>query len=807
MPATIHWDYLPALNDPLFGREPSLWALDLAWTEQTWPIVVLVADSGLGKTGLVMEWLHRISQKQFGGAEWVFGWSFGGQSTPQDRQASADEFLHAGLKFFGKVADQYPDALARGERLATLMGKRRGLLVLDGLEPLQYPQSGGLRDLGMEAFLHGLASHNKGLCIVTTRTRLPPWLDAKGVQQSTLEPLTVQAGAALLASYPLQTTQKELEKVAGECNGHPLALHLLAAHLVTAHGGNIRRRHKLPLLPGDGAQGGLASRVLASQHIGLQGKSELALLYLLGLFDHPAPVEALQAVIGKTPLEGLPVRLPKLGSKEWLRAVAALRQRHLLAVTDPLACHPLVRAYFGAQFRTHHPAAWQEANRRLFDHFCTLPGQTLPDTQEGLLPLYRAIPHGCQAGLPQQALHAVYRTRIAREKEQYAIKKLGVYGLEVGAMAAFFAQPWSRPAAGLSETDVAYLLTQTAFGLWVGGCLQEAIQPYATLLMLRIQAQAWENAAITASNMGELSLLCTDLPQSIAFATLAVDLVDATGDAAYAIDFRTLCAEALHQAGGWEQAEALFHAAETRQGQRQPAFPLLHAVQGYRYNELLLAQKQYQRVWDRTQTTLTWDTEEIGLLGIALDQLALGQACIGLGVWQEAGVWLDRAVAGLWQAGSRHRIPSGFMARAGWHRRQQAWALARRDLDAAWENSQHGRMTLFDVPLHLEESELALAQGETAQARHHLAQAQGLIQQTGLFRFAEQADALGQQLGEPPAVWDRSVIEEQICEGMVDIFRQYFPPKPQGAREHPAWRFIHWLGSSLRPFLGGRQPH
>ncbi len=62
----------------------------------------------------------------------------------------------------------------RGERLAQLIRQNRTLLVLDGIEPLQYPptdksgQAGRLKDPGLEAIVQSLAADNPGLCIITT---------------------------------------------------------------------------------------------------------------------------------------------------------------------------------------------------------------------------------------------------------------------------------------------------------------------------------------------------------------------------------------------------------------------------------------------------------------------------------------------------------------------------------------------------------------------------------------------------------------------------------------------------------------
>ena len=124
--------------------------------------------------------------------------------------ASSDLFLKEALTFFGDDADKFAaspaGAFEKGQRLARIVGQRRGLLILDGLEPLQYaptsPTPGQLKDQGIAALLKGLAAAGHGLCIVTTRYSLP---DLRAFWQTTapevkLLRLSRDAGVHLLQS-------------------------------------------------------------------------------------------------------------------------------------------------------------------------------------------------------------------------------------------------------------------------------------------------------------------------------------------------------------------------------------------------------------------------------------------------------------------------------------------------------------------------------------------------------------------------------------------------------------------------------
>ena len=64
---------------------------------------------------------------------------------------------------------------------------------------------------------------------------------------------------------------------------------------------------------------------------------------------------------------------------------------------------------------------------------------------------------------------------------------------------------------------------------------------------------------------------------------------DRSGDAFQRMAMRTTHADALHQAGRRAEAEARFREAEQMQAERQPDYPLLYSLQGFRYCDLLLA--------------------------------------------------------------------------------------------------------------------------------------------------------------------------------------------------------------------------
>jgi hypothetical protein len=130
-----------------------------------------VAPGGVGKSALVWDWLRNMQGAGWPGADRVYGWSFYSQGTTE-RHTSADAFISAALERFGDVGPNAGSPWDKGERLARLIRKRRILLVLDGVEPLQWgpgPQEGVVKDPALATLLEKLGEENAGLCVITSR--------------------------------------------------------------------------------------------------------------------------------------------------------------------------------------------------------------------------------------------------------------------------------------------------------------------------------------------------------------------------------------------------------------------------------------------------------------------------------------------------------------------------------------------------------------------------------------------------------------------------------------------------------------
>ena len=784
---TIHSDRLPTVKGGFFGREVELQLLNNAWsgttpttvetqnlaslptpptTSTTTRIIQFIAPGGTGKTKLLRYWLDHTADIPV-----LIAWSFYSQGASEDKQTSATPFFSHAFEKLGSTRTTFTTEEDKGEHLADLLRRQRCVLVLDGLEPLQHAGSGmlgELKDRAIRQLLKSLAGRNNGLCIITTRIAVHELADRAAVISHDLQNLAPADGVKLLQSFGVKGKPTELGKAVREYGCHALALTLLGNVLRLRYQGDVQKRDTLKALvkPTGSKESRHAFKVMQAYAEWFAGEPELALLHLLGLFDHPIGQDVLQMLWDAQ----IPHLTAGIDEDEWLEAIASLREEHhLLSQHDSggdLDCHPLIREYFGGQLQAQQPQAWQQAHERLYEYYKALPENPLPDTLEEMQPLFSAVAHGCAAGLHQQALHEVYWPRVRREGEAYLVKKLGAFSDDLATVAHFFTTPWHTPAAGLTEGDKAVVLNWAGFGLRALGRLREALEPMQAAVDLFVKQENWKEAAANASNLSELQLTLGDVAQAVESGARSSRYADQSGDMFYRMAFRTTHADALHQAGDTAAALALFREAEQLQQEWQTAYPRLYSLRGFLYCDLLLAQGSTAEVLERAEQTLEWAKQvRVSLLSIALDQLTLGRAHLqqrllpstfGRGAGGEGLHWLDQAVAGLRIAGTLQYLPLGLLARAALHRHTRDFDRARQDLQEVFDIADGSGMRLHLTDYHLEMARLLVAEAksltptplpEVEGLQEHIAKAEKLIEATGYRRRDKELVELKQQTG------------------------------------------------------------
>lgn len=765
---------LPVTGPQVFGREKELDILDKAWVDEHTHIVTLVAWGGVGKTALVNHWLNLMEQIHYRGAQKVYGWSFYSQGAKEGTQASADEFFLETLTWFGDPGPEKGSNVDKARRLAQLVQKEKCLLILDGLEPLQYPPgklkefAGQFKDPGLKTLLKELSTGHPGLCVITTREKVTDISHKTGytVKEILLEQLTPDAGLQLLENLGIRGLKKEILAAVREYKGHALALTLLGNYIAVVYEGDIRKRDLIPALTEEEEKGGHARRVMESYERWLEGSPELDILYMMGLFDRPVPCGAAAALKEGSVIEGVTTNLQNLSHAQWQYALDRLRNLGLLArhcqlesENPVLDCHPLIREHFGQKLRQQNAEGWKAAHERLYHYYKDLPGKELPETLIEMEPLFAAVAHGCQAGLHQEVFDNVYCKRIQRDiNKVYCCKKLGAFGSDLAALSHFFEVPWSKPGQGLADGNKTDVLSWAAFDLLALGRMKEAIPPMQTALKSYITHKNWKAAATDAGNISGLILTLGEVSYAVDFAKEGVAFADRSRNDLVKVNSRTTLADALHQSGRLAEAEKLFIAAETIQKRVQPEFPFLYSLSCYLFCELLLGIGNYREVMARTLQTLEGEKKYGSLLSKALVKLSLGRAWLMQALekkknkkesntdFKAAKDYLDHAVDGLRKYGSQQHLPRGLLNRAAYYRIQEEFSNAGQDLNEALEIAKMGSMKLYLADYHLEAGRLCLAQQKIPEAKKHFNTAKEMIDKMGYHRRDQEVSDLDSEL-------------------------------------------------------------
>ena len=331
---------------------------------------------------------------------------------------------------------------------------------------------GVFHDRTMGDFMNRLAGQPwQGLAIVTSRQRLAELTahEGKAVRHLDVQTLEPADGAELLTSLGVTGPEEEMREASEEMKGHAFGLVLLGRYLVEVTGdSDINKRDQVKLLDADVRGSEKAKAMLQAYADRFGAKSaETSTLHLLGLFDRPAPLAALEKLVAGPVIPGLTEPFHKARTPRFETVLKRLEELKLItrppeAEVETVDGHPLVREHFGAQLQENSPEAWKQAHARLFEYFCAIPEDDQPDGEAGLLPLYQSLPHGVSAGRAQDALNEVYNRRISRGGEFYGTKQLGLYSTELAALAAFFPGGWQQaPSQEVTKPAQRYLLNLT----------------------------------------------------------------------------------------------------------------------------------------------------------------------------------------------------------------------------------------------------------------------------------------------------------------------------------------------------------
>ena len=743
---------LPITARKLFGRRREIQTFRRDWESEQIRMLSVVAYGGTGKSALVNTWLHDMQQRDYGGARRVLAWSFYSQGT-KENLVSADLFISTALSWLGDESPPSLNLWARGLRLAGLIKRHRFLLVLDGLEPLQYPMSaslvgGQLTDDSIRALLEELAKPDwEGLCLITTRVPLTDLgrfqvdrddpADQGTVDRLDLENLNEDDAADLLEHLiGTEADYRDLRAAVREVDCHALAITLLGNYLRDVHGGDLTGRRNLDRLTVDVREGGHARRIMATYTAWLERNerfAELTILRLIGLFDRPADPDAMKALLADAQMRTFTGELEQ-GSEAWNDAVGALREMGLLNREFPdlpgtLDAHPLVREHFRYELRRDHPDWWLQGNRTLFGFYQTQAPPQPADSKQ-MNGLYAAVTHGCAAELHQQVFDEVLLKRVWRDRRiNFSTRRLGMTGSDLVALSNYFyPQQWTElRTPSLSARARVLVLTNAGVRLRQLGRLVDARDSFGAVVReidpQAAQAEELEDASYATAAYCELLVIAGKLTGgadesegALVNGRRAVEFADRGDDAYFKMHSRISLAEVYFMLNDLEQANALFEQAMAIDREQRPRPPFLYSQGMYRYGYFLIETGHAETILTGASQDPTWgkNGEDSSLLSEAIRLTILGaahRALIEAGPRDPAFLWqgeqiLDDAISAFQTAGYTDYTVRGLLERAHFYRalRQTAYnAKALADLARAAVEAKRGQMDLLYADVLLQQ--------------------------------------------------------------------------------------------------------
>lgn len=744
---------LPPLDINFIGRTTELQKLNNALNSNQISIFCIIAAGGIGKTSLIQKWLGELNQTDYK----IFAWSFYNQGANDDSQTSSIPFFNEAFKFFNYQGENIIDEQQRGRELATLIKTQNTILVLDGLEPLQHsPQAdnGFLKDPAIDAFLTRILNeplNDNSLILISTRQPLTRFIDKKYYKPINLSTLDEEFAIELLKNLGVtKGTKQEFIDAVNFYGCHALALMLLGRMLVNYFERDIRYYREIPLLEEE-TQGKHAEKVLNFYFNRWQdNEAEKLFLYLLGLFDRSMNEDEKTELFNKA---SIAQPLAQLSSLKLKQIIKCLRDLKLLSDDkDYYDCHPIIRNYFGLKFKENNYELFKQAHLVLFEYYQGIPKKELPSTLEEMLPLYRAVIHGCLAGKYKKTWEDIYKKRILHGKESYSWHKLGAYTQNSTALSFFFSTNYplfDNSDLDLSNIELGRLLSELSFSLMSLGRLEDAVNSSKFAKNLSVQLEDWEYAARNTEVFIDTLTGLGKLYEVEKNALLAIDYSLHISDKWRLIANYSRLATVLYNFGQLQQSILIFIKAEQLV---QPDCTYLYSIWGTKYCSALLDadsnNKNLSIILERGKYCLSYAIASNRWQSIAYGHFNMACIYSVLQETQKAHLAFSLAIQIMQRSNNILYIPSFYIARADFYLTQNKLNEAKDDLNSALEIIERCGMKLYQVDYLLIHGRYCLASNDNKieTALNNYQEAKDLIAETGYHLRDAELDLLAAQI-------------------------------------------------------------
>ena len=757
----------------LIGRRQELATLDRAWNSTDTNVVQLLGFSGSGKTALIGGWLENLARSAYHGAIHVYTWSFSGHGQmPAADDGNDTSMIKHALEWFGDPQPAVGTARDRATRLARLIRARRTLFILDGLDTMQQPPGpaqGRLHCTVLALLLQELAIDMDGLCLLSSRQEiadLAPYMDTGNpldnhsdqsqpsrngqrgrVCTLTPMPLTPNASKRLLRRLGVKGSDSRFREAAQQHGGHPLNLRMLARHLTDSHRGHLLGLYQSPSQSSISSAAGesLFSHALDASRSYLEwfhGGAEQQLLHVLGLLERPLHFEELLSLARiEMPVADINDCLSQLDRADMqtvLNRLVAAGLVSLQAGEDCWAvCHPMLQGTIDLILKTEKPRQWQRLHELIFRHLCNrllVADQPVPSKEF----VFSAVRHGIKAGRVTEAFNLYFGCA----KRRLPVLSRGSHQSDHACISLFFEREWDKPLFSAPPRTRSRMLSSAATNLMSLGRLQEVMEP----TRMSIRQLAGSGLLVEAANVALPFVTTLIVAGELDESTTALNELNTMvgSDPWLGAACQTFAGFVAHLRGEAAEAALLFGNADRVLGGSGPASDSGIITFSAYHCRFLLETGQYHKAMQRALLTFrwrqrgSWQTTNDTVAIYARDLQVLGQACLALGEYEQAGDLLQRQLKLLQANGELLCLPRALAARASYFIETGELSSARADLDEALDTAISTGTRLAEWEGYLNLAALHLAGDDAPRGGDYLQKAQAMSGMGGFhFRDAE----------------------------------------------------------------------
>jgi tetratricopeptide (TPR) repeat protein len=744
---------LPITDLNILGRRSELKSLNHYWQNPRTFLVQIIGFGGVGKSALVNKWLSDLSAESYRYASRVYAWSFHWQGHSSDMKSSGDFFIEHALQWFGDKDPSIGTPWAKAIRLAKLIRAYRTILILDGLEPLQYPpgtRAGEIENPAVALLIRELASENNGLCIVTSRlsiTDLERFQDGR-VETCGLDNLEVDEGVKLLRNLGIKGDNRVCMQAVRNYSGHPLSLSLLAGYLTVVHAGDIREFRQLRSLLDERRHTDAVIGLMQVYLDWIKDNEASEILFIICLFDRAVNLKDVRRFAESANIPLLTERSSEFGHEDWRFCIALLKEANLISafVLDGdliLDCHPIVRDFVANYLQNNAYDDWVKSHSVIFE-MLQKSAESDPESMQELEPLFRAVIHGAQAHRYEEAF-GLYFEKI--KKRQFSITTEVSHHADHTCLRAFFEKEWDTPCTKLPEESQVYLLTSAATNLIYLGHIEEALGPSMRSISWFKEHGMLEEAASAAAPLVSMLIATGELEKAVALMLDMEKAIELTGNRLIMAVANNFKGYAHFLMGDNKSARDHFQMSEEVITSLKPSNCENYGTISSYYCKFLLDTGNPQLALERSLKTFAWrkrkswqvEIDTTSMLGS--DLLVLGLIFMQLGDHINAKKYLNKQVDLFRSADEWLYLPTGLNSRAKFLMRVGDFDAALSDLEESLEISAKTGASLGQWEALIERAHLEEMKGNREDAIDYLNKAEEL---PGMSAYKFRAKEIGE---------------------------------------------------------------